>query len=112
MKQLLAFNLDNIKMGNTNQTLGTTYGNGGVSILVSIILKNSLIIASILLLALLIFGGISLIMNAGNSDAKKTQQGKSAITSAAIGFAIVLLAYSIIQIIQVITGLNILNSGL
>lgn len=112
MKQLLAFNLDNIRMGNTNETLGTTYGNGGVSVLVSIILKNSLILASILLLALLIFGGISFIMNAGNSDTKKAQQGKSAITSAAIGFAIVLLAYSIIQIIQVVTGLNILNSGL
>lgn len=112
MKQLLAFNLKDIKLGNTNNTFETTYGNNGVGVLVSVILKNSLVIASLILLALLIFGGISFIMNAGNGDAKKAQQGKSAITNALIGFAIVLFAYSLIQIIQVITGVEILNSAL
>ena len=113
MKQLLAFNLKDIRLGNENaNTIGTTYGNNGIGVLVSVILKNSLIIASIIFLALLIFGGISFIMNAGNGDAKKAQQGKSAITNALIGFGIVLFAYSIIRIIEVITGLTILNSNL
>jgi len=113
MKQLLAFKLEEIRLGNENaKTIGTTYGTNGVGVLVSVILKNSLVIAGIILLGLLIFGGISFIMNAGKGDAKKAQQGKSAITNALIGFGIVLFAYSIIRIIEVITGLNILNSNL
>ena len=111
MKPILAFNLSDIQLGqNTSQTLGGTYSSS--SVLISIILKNSLIVAGIILLGLLIFGGITVIMSAGSGDSKKASQGKSAITSALIGFAIVLLAYTIIQIIQVITGLNILNSNL
>ncbi len=112
MNPVLAFSFSNIKLGNTDKTIGATYGEGGVSVLVSLILKNSLTLASIILLGLLIFGGITFIINAGNGDSKKTQQGKSAITNAAIGFAIVLLAYIIIQIIEKITGLNILKSTL
>lgn len=112
MKPVLAFSLDNIKLGNTDKTIGTTYGNGGVSILISAILKYSLMLAGIILLSLLIFGGITFIMNAGKGDPKKADQGKSAITNALIGFAIVLFAFSIIRIIETITGLNILNSTL
>lgn len=82
------------------------------SVLISLILRNSLTIAGIILLALLIFGGLSFIINAGSGDAKKTQAAQGVITSALIGFAIVFLAYFIIQIIQVITGLNILNPNI
>ncbi len=112
MKSVLVFNLDQIQLGNSSNTLGSKYGNGGVGILISIILKYSLMIAGIIFLALLLFGGITLIINAGKGDPKKAGQGKKAITNAVIGFAIVLLSYSIIQLIQVITGLNILNSNL
>ncbi|MDD2483324.1 MAG: hypothetical protein PHE32_00640 [Candidatus Shapirobacteria bacterium] len=111
MKQLLAFNIGEINLG-TGKNLETTYGTGGVSILVSAVLKYSLMLAGIILLSLLIFGGITVIMNAGKGDPKKASQGKSAITNAAIGFAVVFLAYSIIKIIEVITGLNILESTL
>jgi len=109
MNSVLAFSLDNIKLGNTDKTISTTYGEGGISVLISMILKNSLVLASIILLCLLIFGGITFIMNAGKGDPKKAQQGKSAITNALIGFAIVFLAFSIIRVIEVITGLKILN---
>ena len=115
MKPVLAFSLDNIKLGNDSaNTIGNIYGrdSGGVGILISSLLKISITVAGIIFLGLLIFGGITFIMNAGNGDSKKAQQGKSAITNAAIGFAIVFFAYSIIQIIKVITGFDILNSGL
>lgn len=49
------------------------------------------------------------IINAGSNDSKKAAQAKAIITDALIGFAVVFLAYFIIQIIEVITGLNILN---
>jgi hypothetical protein len=91
-------------------SLSGTYSNVGV--LITIILKNSLTIAGVILLGLLIFGGITFIMNAGGGDSKKADQGKQTITSALIGFAVVFSAYFIIQIIQVLTGLNILNSQL
>ena len=109
MKQLLAFKLDDISLGSEQGTIGATYSSTGL--LISKILEFSLIAAGIILTGLLIFGGIAVIMSAGSGDAKKAQQGKSAVTNALIGFAIVILAYTIIQIIEVITGLNILNSG-
>lgn len=109
MKSLLAFNLDQIPLG-TGSNIGNTYSSTGN--LISTILKFSLTVAGIIFIGLLIFGGIAVIMSAGSGDAKKAQQGKSTVTNALIGFAIVIVAYTIIQIIEVITGLNILNSTL
>lgn len=80
--------------------------------LINLILKNSITIAGIILVALLIFGGITFIMSAGSGDSKKADQGKKAITSSIIGFAIVVFAYLIIKIIQTVTGLNILSPDL
>jgi len=80
-----------------------------VGSLLSVILKNSLTLIGIIMLVLLISGGLMFIIGAGSNDSKKSAQAKSLITDALIGFAVVFLAYLIIQIIQVITGLNILN---
>lgn len=75
--------------------------------LVSIILKNVLTIAGVILLALILFGGVSYIAAAGSSDQKKIAQSQEILTSAAIGFLVIFASYFIIQIIQVITGLKI-----
>ena len=111
MNKLLA----SVNIGDAIKTDGsTTLANqyNSISPLVSSLLRNAIVISSIILLFLLIFGGISFIASAGKGDDKKTSQAKSAITSALIGFAIVFVAYFVIQIIEVITGLNILNSTL
>jgi len=110
MKQLLAtINIgENTPLGDgTNLSKYTS-----VSPLISSLLKNSLVIASIIFLFLLVFGGIMFIANAGSGDTKKSGQAQSAITSALIGFAVILCAYFIIQIVQVITGVQILNFNL
>jgi len=86
----------------TYQTLGG---------IVSILLKNAYIIAGVLLFFLLLFGGFGIIMGAGGGDPKKTAQGQQAVTSALIGFLVIFASYWIIQIIQVVTGLNILKPG-
>lgn len=109
MNKLLAA----VKIGeeiNTNgsKTLASDYSS--VSPLVSSLLKNALTISSVILLFLLVFGGITFIISAGSGDEKKAGQAKSALTSALIGFAIVFSAYFIIQIIQVLTGVQILNN--
>ncbi|MCX6726865.1 MAG: hypothetical protein NTY75_03560 [Candidatus Shapirobacteria bacterium] len=108
MNRLLA----DVIIGNTpingNETLAQTYPNIGT--LVGVILKNSLVIIGIILLGLLIYGGLLFIINAGSSDSKKLAQAQTILTDAVIGFVVVLLAFIVIQIIQTITGLNILNN--
>jgi hypothetical protein len=86
--------------------ISTNYPNIGS--LVAIILKNGLTVAGIILLGLIIFGGISYIMAAGEADQKKLAAATDTLTSAIIGFLVIFASYFIIQIIQVITGLKIL----
>ena len=92
----------------SSTTVSSTFPTAGT--LISIILKNSLTIVGVILLILLISGGLMFIIGAGNQDSKKSAQAKSMITDALVGFAVVLLAYFIIQIIETVTGLNILNN--
>ena len=108
MKAVLAVNLSQTPWGSDN--LGGTFPN--LSTLVSLILNNSFVVVGVLLLAFLIFGGLTFIMGSGGDDPKKAQQGQKTITNAVLGFLIVFLAYFIIQIIEVLTGLEILNSTL
>ncbi len=77
--------------------------------LVSTLLPNVYVIAGVLLFLLLIFGGFSIILGAGQNDPKKASQGQKAATAALIGFLIVFASYWIIQIIGFITNINILN---
>lgn len=83
----------------------TTFG-----MVVSVIVKNAFVLAGIISFILLIFGGFTVIVSAG--DAKKAQQGKAAVTGAVTGLLLVLGSFLIVQIIHVITGINILNSSL
>ena len=108
MNRLLAVAI-NPPMG-TGRTLNDTFPNLGT--LVTILLRNSLTIIGLILLILLIFGGLMFIIGAGSDDQKKAAQGKAVITDALIGFVVVLMAYFIIQIVEVVTGLNILTPDL
>jgi len=93
------------------QTLAPSQSITSISILVSVLLKNALTIAGVVCLFLLILGGFSFIVSAGG-DAKAKEKGKNTITSAVIGFVLIFAAYWIIQIVQILTGIKILNSGL
>lgn len=109
---LLAEAVDIGKATKINGDIGVNDTYSSFSTLITLILRNSITFASIILVALLIFGGITFIINAGNGDAKKADQGKKTITASIIGFAIVIFAYLIIKIIETITGLHILNPSL
>ena len=111
MKNLLAIDIGQefwLKQGQGISGAPVYQTLGGI---VSLILKNVYVIAGILLFLLLMFGGFTIIMGAGSGDAKKTSQGQQALTSALIGFLIIFASYWIIQIIQTLTGVNILNPG-
>lgn len=92
------------------QTFGSPFGRGlGFADLVSIILRNALFISGIVLLILLVGGGIAMIAGAGQNNPETSAKGKKAASSALIGFAIIFVSYWLIQIIEIITGLSILN---
>ena len=80
-----------------------------VGSLVSIILQISFALAGIVLLFFFIFGGFSIIAGAGKDNPEQAAKGKQAITSALLGFIVVFAAYWIVQLIELVTGIVILN---
>lgn len=80
---------------------GRTTGVGG---LFTIILPYVFIAAGIALLIYLIVGGLQLMTSRG--DPKAVQGAQTRITNALIGFAIVILAYFIVQLFGQIFGLG------
>ena len=79
----------------------------GAGSLVNNILPNIYIAGGIIIFFMILFGGFTIIANAGNKD--KIADGSKTITSAIIGLLVLFGSYWIIQIIQVVTGVNILS---
>lgn len=90
---------------------GSKYGKtSGLGDLVSLFVSASIVVAGIIFLFLLVGGGLKMVMSAGQNDPRSAGQGKQAVTSALAGFIIVITAYWIIRIIEVITGTTFLTS--
>lgn len=104
-KLLAEVNINNTPLG-TGKNLGDVYKEPAT--LVTLIVRNSLTIAGIILLVLIIAGGFMMIASAGSGDQKRAATAKTMITDAAIGFLVIFLSYFIIQIVEVITGIQIL----
>ena len=79
----------------------------GVGVLINNILPNIYVAGGIIIFFMVVFGGFTIISNSGNAD--KIQDGSKTITSAIIGLVVLFASFWIIQIIQVITGVNILK---
>jgi hypothetical protein len=77
----------------------------------AVLLANLYTIIGIGLVFILIFGGINLIIGS-KGDKGATAKGQGAITAAIAGFFITVFSYFIIQLIETLTGVKILNSGL
>lgn len=78
--------------------------------LIKNILPNIYLAAGIIIFFMIVIGGFTIITNSGNKD--KVADGSKTITSAIIGLLVLFGSYWIIQIIQVVTGIPILNSTL
>lgn len=76
--------------------------------LVSTIVSAALTLSGIIVLILFVLGGIGIIAGAGSNNPESMQKGKQTISAAAIGFVIVFAAYWIVQLIEFITGIQIL----
>jgi hypothetical protein len=72
-------------------------------------LKNVIIslvsLSGLALFLMLLVGGFNFLLAGG--DQKKLDKAKSTISSAIIGLVIIIVAYLILQTIQVITGVNV-----
>jgi hypothetical protein len=80
-----------------------------IGTLTNVIIRNAFVIAGVVALFLLIFGGFGFIMSAGGGDAKGMEKGKQAITAAVIGLALVALSASIVALIGKLTGQQLLG---
>jgi heme/copper-type cytochrome/quinol oxidase subunit 4 len=94
-----------------NKTLNTLQldKNSQLSVLTTPLIWNIYILAGIAIFFVLIYGGFMYIMGAGQADNKKIDQGKQAFTWGLIGLIIVFSSFWIIQIVKIITGLDILS---
>lgn len=94
--------------GNTGiKDAGSAYQSIGGFI--SAILPNIYIIAGIFIFFLFIGGGFMLITSGNNPDQKGN--GAKAVTAAVAGFIIIFVSYWIIQIVEILTGIDIFKSG-
>jgi len=100
--------LDEFKLQEGGKSVVQTIDSPGT--LISLITNNILIVASIILFFFILIGGLTMILNAGDSD--KQKQGMQTITNAIVGYLIVFAAYWIIRIIEGLTGLQILAPNL
>lgn len=75
--------------------------------LISALASNLYIIAGVVLLVLIVWGGFAIIQGAGSSDREQVGRGKRILLSAIVGFLIIFVSYWIIQLIEVITGIKI-----
>ena len=78
---------------------------------ISAVLPNVYVIAGVILFVLLLAGGIMVISSAGKGESDSTKKGSQAITAALLGFLIIFLSYWIIQIVEVITNIEIFKGG-
>ena len=74
--------------------------------IVNSLVQYLFVIAGLILLFLLIFGGFELMTSAG--DPEKIKKAQAKITSAIVGFLIIFLSYWIAQALGIMLGFNLL----
>ena len=82
-----------------------------VGSLITVVVKNILVLSGIAVLILLIFGGFGVIVSAGEGDTKKLDESKNTLTNAIIGLLIIIASFWIVQILEKITGIGGIVGG-
>lgn len=78
--------------------------------LVTIVIKNAVVLAGIISFLLLVFGGFGVIIGAGSGDTHKIEQGQKTIVGAVAGLIVIVTAVWIVQILEKLTGINFLTN--
>ena len=107
MANEFSFNVGEFFSLGGNQSAQGVYGGQSILSILSVVIKNLYVLVGIILLIMIFVGGLGMIFNAGNPEAAKNSN--KTLTSAVLGFAILIDAYWIVKIIETIFGLNILT---
>ena len=92
---------------NATQSVGDVFSTP--TSLLNVLVPNLFILAGVIFLVLLIVGGLGII---SSGSAQAVEKGQKQVTTAIVGFLIMFAAYWVVQIIEFLTGIKILNSGL
>ncbi|KPJ70296.1 hypothetical protein AMJ51_02370 [Microgenomates bacterium DG_75] len=104
---LFAFNISETLFGeHPGLTSSTTLGG-----IITSILPNIYVISGIILFFFLIGGGLMFIISAGRENPEGAARGGQIITMSLVGFLIIFASYWIMQIVQIVTGIDILGGG-
>lgn len=79
----------------------------GVGQLVGILLSNSIVVAGVIFLFLVVFAGIGMLSAQG--DPQKFAQAQNIITAAIVGFILIIAAFFIVRLIEQSLSINILG---
>jgi len=93
---------------NMHRATGTNvnfyHGLGGISFAFSEVLPIVIVIGGLLLLVMLFMGGFTMLTNAQNPQGQ--EKGKQQITWAIVGFLLLFSAYWIVQILEIVFGID------
>lgn len=98
---------DDFTLGEGGPGIGSSDTYETLGGLITTILPNVMIVANIILFFLIVFGGLTMIANAGNAE--KQAQGAQVLTTSLVGFLIIFGSYWIMQILGIITGYGFLD---
>ncbi len=89
---------------------GSPFGQGkSLGDLVSLVVKIGFVVSGILILFFMIFAGFQMVVGAGSNNPEAAKKGQQAASAAAIGFAVVFVAYWIVRILELITGIKLIS---
>jgi hypothetical protein len=85
---------------------GSPFDNVGE--LATVLIANAYVIAGIICLVMVILAGLSYVFNAGGKNPQKIQGAWQSLLWSLIGFLTIIASYWIIQILETLTGFQIL----
>lgn len=100
----LTFNIGDVFFGSDTFPRERT----AVGPVVSAIVSTLILFAGAIFVVLIVIGGFSMIVGAGQGNPQKVGQGRQAVTTALVGFLIISTAFLIVRIIETMTGIAIL----
>lgn len=92
---------DCLLLNQEGQTVADVYSDP--STLVNIVIRNLFVLAGVFLFFMIIWAGFKFVMNPGN---KGIEEAKEIMKAVVMGIVIMFAAYWIMQIIEVITGID------
>ena len=99
--------LAQVSIGSTfNSPFGQTKTLGDLT---SLVVKAGFVISGVLILFFIILAGFQIVAGAGTNNPDSAKKGQQAASAAALGFAIVFVAYWIVRLIEVITHAKLIS---